>query len=143
MSYTLTKYEKETVLLYNQSRDPVIISTYDPGLRRRLREYAALFARAGIDLGGESNTIAEVVAADHAVRHHAALDVEVVAHYCLGSMARGGDCGRCAASASANHEGVAFGNDGRCVVKAHASGGIYEICRQPAVVFAHAERTRT
>ena len=41
MPSRLTKYEKETVLLYNQSRDPVIISTYDPGLRRRLREYAA------------------------------------------------------------------------------------------------------
>ena len=43
MSYRLTKYEKETVLLYNQSRDPVIISTYDPGLRRRLREFAARY----------------------------------------------------------------------------------------------------
>ena len=41
MTSRLTKYEKETVLLYNQSRDPVIISTYDPGLRRRLREFAA------------------------------------------------------------------------------------------------------
>ena len=40
MSYTLTKYEKETVLLYNQSHDPITICTYDPGLRRRLREYA-------------------------------------------------------------------------------------------------------
>ncbi|MBR2823120.1 MAG: molecular chaperone [Clostridia bacterium] len=43
MPSRLTKYEKETVLLYNQSRDPVIISTYDPGLRRRLREYAARY----------------------------------------------------------------------------------------------------
>ena len=43
MTSRLTKYEKETVLLYNQSRDPVIISTYDPGLRRRLREYAARY----------------------------------------------------------------------------------------------------
>ena len=43
MSYTLTKYEKETVLLYNQSRAPITISTYDPGLRRRLREYAARY----------------------------------------------------------------------------------------------------
>lgn len=43
MSYTLSKYEKETVLLYNQSRDPVTISTYDPSLRRRLREYAARY----------------------------------------------------------------------------------------------------
>ena len=43
MTSHLTKYEKETVLLYNQSRDPVIISTYDPGLRRRLREYAARY----------------------------------------------------------------------------------------------------
>ena len=43
MTSHLTKYEKETVLLYNQSRDPVIISVYDPGLRRRLREYAARY----------------------------------------------------------------------------------------------------
>lgn len=43
MSYTLTKYEKETVLLYNQSRAPVTISTYDSSLRRRLREYAARY----------------------------------------------------------------------------------------------------
>ncbi len=38
-----TKYEKETVLLYNQSRDPITIATYDPSLRRRLREYAARY----------------------------------------------------------------------------------------------------
>ena len=43
MTSRLTKYEKETVLLYNQSRDPVTIGTYDPGLRRRLREYAARY----------------------------------------------------------------------------------------------------
>lgn len=43
MSYTLTKYEKETVLLYNQSHDPITISTYDPDLRRRLREFAARY----------------------------------------------------------------------------------------------------
>ena len=43
MTTRLTKYEKETVLLYNQSRDPITISTYDPGLRRRLREYAARY----------------------------------------------------------------------------------------------------
>ena len=43
MTTRLTKYEKETVLLYNQSRDPIIISTYDPDLRRRLREYAARY----------------------------------------------------------------------------------------------------
>ena len=43
MSYRLTKYEKETVLLYNQSCDPIAISTYDPGLRRRLQEFAARY----------------------------------------------------------------------------------------------------
>lgn len=43
MTSRLTKYEKETVLLYNQSRDPVTIATYDSGLRRRLREYAARY----------------------------------------------------------------------------------------------------
>ena len=43
MTSHLTKCEKETVLLYNQSHDPITISTYDPGLRRRLREYAARY----------------------------------------------------------------------------------------------------
>ena len=43
MTSRLTKYEKETVLLYNQSRDTVTIATYDSGLRRRLREYAARY----------------------------------------------------------------------------------------------------
>ena len=43
MTSRLTKYEKETVLLYNQIRDPVTIATYDSGLRRRLREYAARY----------------------------------------------------------------------------------------------------
>ena len=43
MSYRLTKYEKETVLLYNQSQDPITICTYDPGLRRRLQEFAARY----------------------------------------------------------------------------------------------------
>ena len=36
MPSRLTKYEKETVLLYNQSRDPVIISTYDENSPARL-----------------------------------------------------------------------------------------------------------
>lgn len=40
MSYTLSKYEKETVILYNQSTDPILIDTNDPSLRRRLAEYA-------------------------------------------------------------------------------------------------------
>lgn len=40
MSHTLSKYEKETVILYNQSDDPILISGYDPGLVRRLADYA-------------------------------------------------------------------------------------------------------
>lgn len=40
MAYTLSIYEKETVILYNQSNDPINITTYDPNLRRRLAEYA-------------------------------------------------------------------------------------------------------
>lgn len=40
MSFTLSKHEKETVILYNQSNDPILIDTYDPSLRRRLAEYA-------------------------------------------------------------------------------------------------------
>lgn len=43
MSYTLSAYEKETVILYNQSNDPINITTYDPNLRRRLAEYAAKY----------------------------------------------------------------------------------------------------
>lgn len=41
MPYTMTKYEKETVILYNQSKCRVNITTYDPVLRRKLTEYAA------------------------------------------------------------------------------------------------------
>ena len=40
MSYSLSKFEKETVILYNQSNDPILISGYDPGLLRRLADYA-------------------------------------------------------------------------------------------------------
>lgn len=40
MAYTLTKYEKETSVLYNQSNEPVLISAYDPNLRKRLANYA-------------------------------------------------------------------------------------------------------
>ena len=40
MAYTMSIYEKETVILYNQSRDPINITTYDPSLQRRLAEYA-------------------------------------------------------------------------------------------------------
>ena len=43
MSYTLTKYEKETIILYNQSNERVNISTYDPALRRKLKEYATKY----------------------------------------------------------------------------------------------------
>lgn len=38
--YPLSKYEKETVILYNQSNDQILISGYDPGLLRRLADYA-------------------------------------------------------------------------------------------------------
>ena len=40
---SLSKYEKETVLLYNQSSDPILIDTYDPSLRHRLADYAARY----------------------------------------------------------------------------------------------------
>ena len=43
MAYTLTKYEKETSVLYNQSDEPMLISTYDPNLRKRLANYAKKF----------------------------------------------------------------------------------------------------
>lgn len=41
LPYTLNKYEKETIILYNQSNDRVNITTYDPVLRRKLTDYAA------------------------------------------------------------------------------------------------------
>lgn len=40
MSYTLTKEEKETTVLYNQTQEPVCISTYDPTLRQRLANFS-------------------------------------------------------------------------------------------------------
>ena len=43
MAYTLTKYEKETTGLYNQSNEPMLITTYDPNLRKRLKDYAEKF----------------------------------------------------------------------------------------------------
>ena len=43
MASRLTKHEKETILLYNQSRDPITINSYNPSLRRRLREFAARY----------------------------------------------------------------------------------------------------
>lgn len=41
--YSLSKHEKETVLLYNQSSDPILIDTYDPSLQRRLADYASKY----------------------------------------------------------------------------------------------------
>ena len=38
--YTLTKAEKETVILYNQTPERVGISGYDPKLFRKLAEFA-------------------------------------------------------------------------------------------------------
>ena len=38
--YQLTKEEKETQILYNQSSEPVIISGYDPRLLRQLAAFA-------------------------------------------------------------------------------------------------------
>lgn len=38
--YTLTKYEKETIILYNQSSEPVDISGYDPKLFHKLNSLA-------------------------------------------------------------------------------------------------------
>ena len=40
MIYSMSKREKETVILYNQSNEPILISGYDPGLLRRLADYA-------------------------------------------------------------------------------------------------------
>ncbi len=39
-AYSLTKEEKETQILYNQSSEPVIIAGYDPHLLRQLSTYA-------------------------------------------------------------------------------------------------------
>ena len=37
----LTKYEQETILNYNRGERDAYVFTYDPGLKRRLAEYAA------------------------------------------------------------------------------------------------------
>lgn len=36
----LTKYEKETIVLYNQTGDPTSIYTFDASLKRRLEKFA-------------------------------------------------------------------------------------------------------
>ncbi len=36
----LTKYEKETIILYNQTGDPASIYTFDASLKRRLEKFA-------------------------------------------------------------------------------------------------------
>ncbi len=36
----LTKYEKETIILWNQSDEPISIQTYDPKFRRKLEAFA-------------------------------------------------------------------------------------------------------
>ncbi len=36
----LSKYEKETIILWNQSDEPISIQTYDTGLKKRLAAFA-------------------------------------------------------------------------------------------------------
>ena len=36
---TLTKYEKETIILFNEGEDTAHIQTYNAGLRKRLAAY--------------------------------------------------------------------------------------------------------
>lgn len=43
---TLTKYEKETIILFNESEDTAHIQTYNAGLRNQL----AVFSKKHIDL---------------------------------------------------------------------------------------------
>ncbi|MDO4648744.1 MAG: molecular chaperone [Eubacteriales bacterium] len=56
MSY-LTKYEKETIILWNQTDDPISIQTYDAGLKRKLAAFAKQYPELcrmerSDDLGG-------------------------------------------------------------------------------------------
>lgn len=37
---SLSKYEKETIVLWNQTNDPINIQTYDPKFKRRLADFA-------------------------------------------------------------------------------------------------------
>ena len=37
---TLTKYEKETIILFNEGEDTAHIQTYNVGLRKRLAEFS-------------------------------------------------------------------------------------------------------
>ena len=43
MACKLTKGEKETTLLYNQTHEPAVISTYDSSLQQRLACFAKRF----------------------------------------------------------------------------------------------------
>ena len=36
----LTKYEKETIILFNESGDEASIYTYNPGLKTRLKKFS-------------------------------------------------------------------------------------------------------
>lgn len=40
MSYKMTKEEKETNILWNQTQEPVLISGYDPALLRKCAAFA-------------------------------------------------------------------------------------------------------
>lgn len=40
----LTKYEKETIILYNQTGDPASIYTHDASLKRRLEKFVRLYS---------------------------------------------------------------------------------------------------
>ncbi len=58
----LTKYEQETILNYNRGERDAYVFTYDPGLKRRLADYAAAHPEVARleyknDLGGVSYNI--------------------------------------------------------------------------------------
>ncbi len=54
---SLSKYEKETIILWNQTSDPISIQTYDSKFKRRLADFAKRFPdlcrmERSNDLGG-------------------------------------------------------------------------------------------
>lgn len=39
----MSKYEKETIILWNQTNEPISIQTYAAGMKRRLEDFAKQF----------------------------------------------------------------------------------------------------
>ena len=50
----LTKYEKETIVLFNEGEDTAHIQTYNAGLRNRLAAFSKKYPEIHVSTGEES-----------------------------------------------------------------------------------------